>query len=275
VTLSPVYPTQSKPGYGPALAPAAAAELAGRVPWLALGGVDTAERAAACAVAGAQGIAVMGAIMRAPDPERVARELAAGFGAARAARRRAEPAADMLTAAINVDELAVNIDAVNISTTPNQHDAPSDVDAGRALARPHDARPHDARPHDARPHDARPRDARLHGAPLDDARLGGARLHGAPLDDARLGGARLHGAPLDDARPDDARLHDARNQHVAPLRDARQHDVPLHDARLTGAVVAAGAVGSARPIGSARPAGTVRPANPPEGRWPGGTVGPR
>jgi len=86
VTLSPVYPTQSKPGYGPAIAPAAAAELAGRVPWLALGGVDTAERAAACAVAGAQGIAVMGAIMGAPDPERAARELAAGFGAARSAR---------------------------------------------------------------------------------------------------------------------------------------------------------------------------------------------
>jgi thiamine-phosphate diphosphorylase len=97
VTLSPVYPTQTKPGYGPAIAPAAAAELAGLVPWLALGGVDTADRAAACAVAGAQGIAVMGAIMRASDPERTARELAAGFGAARSARRREEAAATVPT----------------------------------------------------------------------------------------------------------------------------------------------------------------------------------
>jgi len=149
VTLSPVYPTQTKPGYGPVIAPAAAAELAGRVPWLALGGVDTAERAAACAVAGAQGVAVMGAIMRAPDPERVARELAAGFGAARAALGREEP---------------------------------------------------------------------------------------------------------------------RREEPDAEVRT---------DAWPTGAVVAAGAAGSARPVGSARPAGMARPAAPPEGRRPGGTVGPR
>jgi len=83
VTLSPVYPTQTKPGYGPALAPEAAAELADGVPWLALGGIDTPARAAACATAGARGIAVLGAIMRAPDPERTARELATAFGAAR------------------------------------------------------------------------------------------------------------------------------------------------------------------------------------------------
>jgi len=83
VTLSPIYPTVTKPGYGPALGPARAAELAGDVPWLALGGIDTPVRAAECAAAGAQGIAVMGALMRAADPERVSRELAVAFGAAR------------------------------------------------------------------------------------------------------------------------------------------------------------------------------------------------
>ena len=165
VTLSPVYPTQSKPGYGPAIAPAAAAELAGRVPWLALGGVDTAERAAACAVAGAQGVAVMGAIMRAPDPERVARELAVGFGSARVARsarsagsagsagsarsarsarsagRREQAGPDMLTVNVDVDVLTVNVDAVNASSASRHHDAASDVDGGRAVGSMHDARP--------------------------------------------------------------------------------------------------------------------------------------
>ncbi|WP_433374423.1 thiamine phosphate synthase [Actinoplanes sp. CA-142083] len=86
VTLSPIYPTRSKPGYGPALAPARAAGFAGEAPWLALGGIDTPARAAACAAAGARGIAVMGAVMRADDPEQVSRELAAAFGAARVAR---------------------------------------------------------------------------------------------------------------------------------------------------------------------------------------------
>ncbi|MFC7273651.1 thiamine phosphate synthase [Paractinoplanes rhizophilus] len=85
VTLSPVYPTRSKPGYGPALPPARAAGIAGGVPWLALGGIDTPARAAECAAAGARGIAVMGAVMRADDPERASRELAMAFGKARAA----------------------------------------------------------------------------------------------------------------------------------------------------------------------------------------------
>lgn len=79
VTLSPIYPTATKPGYGPALGPVRAAALAGGVPWLALGGVDTPERAASCARAGAAGIAVLGAIMRAPDPEGVARALTEAF----------------------------------------------------------------------------------------------------------------------------------------------------------------------------------------------------
>lgn len=81
VTLSPIYPTATKPGYGPALGPAKAAALAGEVPWLALGGIDSPERAADCARVGAHGIAVMGAVMRSGDPERTAAELAAAFAA--------------------------------------------------------------------------------------------------------------------------------------------------------------------------------------------------
>ncbi|MFC4065591.1 thiamine phosphate synthase [Actinoplanes subglobosus] len=79
VTVSPVYPTSSKPGYGPALGVTGAAGLRAPVPWLALGGIGAADQAAECAAAGAAGIAVMGAIMRSPDPERTARELASGF----------------------------------------------------------------------------------------------------------------------------------------------------------------------------------------------------
>jgi thiamine-phosphate pyrophosphorylase len=79
VTLSPIYPTSSKPGYGPALGPTGAAGMGAPVPWLALGGIETAAQAAECAAAGADGIAVMGALMRSPDPERTAHELATAF----------------------------------------------------------------------------------------------------------------------------------------------------------------------------------------------------
>jgi thiamine-phosphate pyrophosphorylase len=82
VTVSPVFPSASKPGYGPALGAERAAAVAGDVPWLALGGVDSAERAAECAAAGAAGIAVMGAVMRADHPEAMARILAGGFASA-------------------------------------------------------------------------------------------------------------------------------------------------------------------------------------------------
>jgi thiamine-phosphate pyrophosphorylase len=70
-TLSPVFPTESKPEYGPALGLAAFARLVrpARLPVLALGGVGAAN-AAACRRAGAAGIAVMGGVMRATDPER-------------------------------------------------------------------------------------------------------------------------------------------------------------------------------------------------------------
>jgi thiamine-phosphate pyrophosphorylase len=85
VTLSPVFATATKPGYGPALGAGEAARLAGPVPWLALGGVDSPERVGECARAGAAGIAVLGAVMRARDPERVARELAEAFAASEVA----------------------------------------------------------------------------------------------------------------------------------------------------------------------------------------------
>jgi thiamine-phosphate diphosphorylase len=68
VTLSPVFPSPSKPGYGPPLRPEGLADLArGAGPLVfALGGV-TPDRVAACRAAGAYGVAVMGAVMREPS----------------------------------------------------------------------------------------------------------------------------------------------------------------------------------------------------------------
>lgn len=70
LTISPVGASASKPGYGPPLGAAGvrrAVRLAGDVPVFALGGVD-ARNAAAVRDAGAYGVAVMGAVMRADDP---------------------------------------------------------------------------------------------------------------------------------------------------------------------------------------------------------------
>jgi thiamine-phosphate pyrophosphorylase len=78
VTLSPIFLTVSKPGYGPALGIGAlgAAAKAG-IAVVALGGV-TADAARPCLDAGAAGVAVMGDIMRSGDPGRdVAKLLAA------------------------------------------------------------------------------------------------------------------------------------------------------------------------------------------------------
>ncbi|MGH7064850.1 MAG: thiamine phosphate synthase [Stellaceae bacterium] len=71
VTLSPVFPSASKPGYGPALGLDGLAELVAEAPGaaVALGGV-TAANAAACRKAGAAGVAVMGEAMRAADPRK-------------------------------------------------------------------------------------------------------------------------------------------------------------------------------------------------------------
>lgn len=76
VTLSPIYATPSKPGYGPALGETMAgliADTRGCPPVYALGGV-TPERVARCRTAGAYGVAVMGAVMGAADPAAVAAE---------------------------------------------------------------------------------------------------------------------------------------------------------------------------------------------------------
>jgi len=70
VTLSPIFMTASKPGYGPALGVAAlAAAVRLGIPVLALGGI-TEQTAGPCLAAGASGIAVMGEIMRAEDSGR-------------------------------------------------------------------------------------------------------------------------------------------------------------------------------------------------------------
>lgn len=73
-TLSPIFLTQSKPGYGPAVGveTLAATAKGTSLQLVALGGL-TPERVPACREAGAKGIAVMGEIMRADDPARVMR----------------------------------------------------------------------------------------------------------------------------------------------------------------------------------------------------------
>jgi thiamine-phosphate pyrophosphorylase len=69
VTVSPVFITASKPGYGPALGLDGLAKVVAQAPGpvIALGGV-TAENAALCRAAGADGVAVMGEVMRAANP---------------------------------------------------------------------------------------------------------------------------------------------------------------------------------------------------------------
>ena len=80
VTLSPIFLTDSKPGYGPALGLDALAAAAAKAPGpiIALGGIALAN-AAACLAAGARGVAVMGEIMRATDPEATIRQLLAAL----------------------------------------------------------------------------------------------------------------------------------------------------------------------------------------------------
>lgn len=91
-TLSPIFPSASKPGYGPPLgldrlARAAAATTLGLI---ALGGV-AAGNAARSIAAGAAGVAVMGEIMRADDPAALMAGLIKTVGAALAARRKGTP----------------------------------------------------------------------------------------------------------------------------------------------------------------------------------------
>jgi thiamine-phosphate pyrophosphorylase len=69
VTVSPVFVSASKPGYGPALGLDGLARIVGATagPVIALGGI-THGNAAACLATGAPGIAVMGEVMRSADP---------------------------------------------------------------------------------------------------------------------------------------------------------------------------------------------------------------
>jgi thiamine-phosphate pyrophosphorylase len=76
ITVSPIFLTDSKPGYGPALGPSglAGAVSAAEGPVVALAGINPGN-ARACLDAGAAGIAVMGEVMRAADPEATVRAL--------------------------------------------------------------------------------------------------------------------------------------------------------------------------------------------------------
>jgi len=75
VTLSPIYETTSKPGYGPALG-IEAIRLAAKasIAIVGLGGIS-AENAAAVRDAGAAGVAIMGSVMRATNPAQVVSDM--------------------------------------------------------------------------------------------------------------------------------------------------------------------------------------------------------
>lgn len=81
ITVSPVFLTASKPGYGPALGTGglAAFAAASPVPVIALAGITPAN-AATCRDAGAAGLAVMGSVMRAEDPAAEFSALLAAWG---------------------------------------------------------------------------------------------------------------------------------------------------------------------------------------------------
>ena len=68
-TISPIFPTKSKPGYGPPINLDGLQKVVKRVsiPLIALGGV-TGATVLSCRRAGVAGVAVMGTIMRASDP---------------------------------------------------------------------------------------------------------------------------------------------------------------------------------------------------------------
>jgi len=84
-SIGPCFGTGNKPDAGPALGPegfAALARLAPEgMPVIGIGGI-TAGNARAIISAGAVGVAVVGAVLGAPDPERAARELNAALGPA-------------------------------------------------------------------------------------------------------------------------------------------------------------------------------------------------
>ncbi|WP_035737959.1 thiamine phosphate synthase [Glycomyces arizonensis] len=81
ITYSPIWASGSKPGYGPPIGLEGLAERVATspVPVYALGGVTGPDRALAAREAGAAGVAVMGAVMRAREPERVVAALRAAL----------------------------------------------------------------------------------------------------------------------------------------------------------------------------------------------------
>ena len=80
----PTFETASKPGYGPEVGRKGLAEIAAaaRVPVLAIGGIN-ATRVAEVLAAGPVGIAVMGSVMRAADPQQEMKVLLATISGAR------------------------------------------------------------------------------------------------------------------------------------------------------------------------------------------------
>ncbi len=81
VTISPVRPSASKPGYGPAIGLAGLREAAriAPVPVIALGGIGPAD-VAPCLAAGAAGVAVMGGVMADRDPQSAVAALVDAMG---------------------------------------------------------------------------------------------------------------------------------------------------------------------------------------------------
>jgi thiamine-phosphate pyrophosphorylase len=84
VVAGPTFETASKPGYGPSLGARGIAVLSrvSTVPVIAIGGINAAN-VAEILDAGAAGIAVMGGVMRAPEPELEVKRLLAALRAGR------------------------------------------------------------------------------------------------------------------------------------------------------------------------------------------------
>jgi thiamine-phosphate pyrophosphorylase len=95
ITLSPIFASASKPGYGPALGLERLGEVAARspIPVIALGGIEDEARVRACLKAGASAVAVMGAPMRAVDPAGLLARLFEATGAGVVSRTGAPAAA--------------------------------------------------------------------------------------------------------------------------------------------------------------------------------------
>ncbi|WP_182177539.1 thiamine phosphate synthase [Methylobacterium radiotolerans] len=88
VTLSPIYATASKPGYGPALGLEGLTDSLGAgLPVVALGGLGPGA-VGPCRAAGAAGFAIMGGLMRAADPIGATRALLKAWGAAETSAAR-------------------------------------------------------------------------------------------------------------------------------------------------------------------------------------------